>query len=103
MSKVQANRNFANKLWNTARFLILGMKELSASERQALAVTAPMSAADMAVLPLPERWVVSRCHALVTDVTAQLLTYDFGPAGQSIYSFQCVAIPAVLIIVIYLL
>jgi len=87
MSKVTANRNFANKLWNTARFLILGMKELPPSERQALAVTGSMGAAEMAALPLPERWVVSRCHALVNDVTAQLLAYDFGPAGQSIYSF----------------
>ena len=30
----QANRNFANKLWNTARFLNIGLAELSAEERQ---------------------------------------------------------------------
>ena len=43
MDKVQANRNFANKLWNTARFILMGLSELSADERAALAVTEPMS------------------------------------------------------------
>ena len=40
MEKVQANRNFANKLWNTGRFIVLGLDELTAAERDALAVRA---------------------------------------------------------------
>ena len=87
MEKIQANRNFANKLWNTARFLDMGLRELPAEERQALAAVGPMSAAELEALPLPERWVISRCHQLVDKVTSQLLAYDFGPAGQSIYAF----------------
>ena len=87
MEKVQANRNFANKLWNTGRFIVLGLESLSAEERQALAVTGPMSAADIAQLSLPERYIVSRCHQLVGTVTSQLASYDFGPAGQAIYAF----------------
>lgn len=85
--KIQANRNFANKLWNTARFLTIGLADLPAEQRQALAVTGPLAEADLAALALPERYIVSRVHALATDVTAQLSSYDFGPAGQSIYSF----------------
>jgi valyl-tRNA synthetase len=82
-----ANRNFANKLWNTARFIVMGLQQLPESERTSLAVTEPMSAAELATLPLPERWVLSRCHVLVGSVTEQLEAYDFGPAGQAIYSF----------------
>jgi len=85
--QVMANRNFANKLWNTARFIVMGLQPLPESERASLAVTEPMSAAELATLPLPERWVLSRCHVLVGSVTEQLEAYDFGPAGQAIYSF----------------
>merc|ERR1719454_218156 len=38
MEKVTANRNFANKLWNTGRFLLMGLKEVAPDERAALAV-----------------------------------------------------------------
>jgi len=87
MDKVVANRNFANKLWNTARFIVMGLGDLSAEERQALAVTEPMGAQELADLPLPERYIISRCHKLVGKVTGQLNAYDFGPAGQAIYAF----------------
>ena len=50
-------------------------------------MTKPMDAAELATLPLPERWIISRCHALVGEVTGQLAAYEFGPAGQSIYAF----------------
>merc|ERR1719424_1655879 len=87
MEKVVANRNFANKLWNTARFIIMGLKDLTDEEVQSLAVTEPMTAAELAALPLPERYIISRCHQLTYDVTKQLESYDFGPAGQAIYQF----------------
>ena len=87
MEKVQANRNFANKLWNTGRFIVLGLDTLSEAERQELAVRGPVTAEELASLPLPERWVISRCHQLTATVTSQLAAYDFGPAGQAIYSF----------------
>jgi valyl-tRNA synthetase len=81
---------------------------------QALAVTGPINAAELASLPLPERYIISQCHSLVGSVTSQvcnhrpnhrpnhsryhrvttvcpvtlqLQTYDFGPAGQAIYAF----------------
>jgi valyl-tRNA synthetase len=38
-----------------------------------------MGAEEMAQLPLPERWVVSRLHTLTANVTDQLENYDFGP------------------------
>jgi len=87
MEKVQANRNFANKLWNTGRFIVLGLDGLSADEKAVLAVRQPVSAEELAMLQLPERWVISRCHQLIGSVTSQLSTYDFGPAGQAIQQF----------------
>jgi len=87
MEKVESNRNFANKLWNTARFIVMGLEGLSGEEKAALAVSRPMTAVEMESLPLAERWITSRCHSLVNSVTAQLNDNDFGPAGQSIYAF----------------
>jgi valyl-tRNA synthetase len=38
-------------------------------------------------LPLPERYIVSKCHQLVAQVTDGLERYDFGDAGRLIYEF----------------
>ena len=61
----------------------MGLKDLDPAERAALAVRGPMGAEEMAALPLPERWVVSRVHTLTANVTAQLEAYDFGPVRAS--------------------
>ncbi len=42
---------------------------------------------EMATLPLPERYIVSQCHALVTEVTNQLEAYTLGQAGDVVQSF----------------
>jgi valyl-tRNA synthetase len=54
--------------------------------RQALAVSAPMTAAELAALSLPERYTVSLCHRLATDVTKQLEEYVLGQAGDQVYN-----------------
>ena len=53
--QVEANRNFANKLWNSGRYLLGNLQELEPDEFESLAVTASMDAAELATLPLPER------------------------------------------------
>jgi valyl-tRNA synthetase len=60
---------------------------LSEAELTALAVTAPMTAAELSQLPLPERHIVSKCHQLVAKVTAGLESYDMGDTGRLIYEF----------------
>ena len=70
MEKVEANRNFANKLWNTGRFIVMGLEGLPAAERDALAVSGPMSADEIRAMPLAERWIISRCHSLVDTVSS---------------------------------
>ena len=46
-----------------------------------------MSAAELSALPVAERYIVSRCHTLVEDVTEALEQYDFGDAGRQIQQF----------------
>jgi valyl-tRNA synthetase len=87
MEKVTANRNFANKLWNTGRFIVMGMKDLPQEERSKFAVHKTFTSEEIAALPLPERWAISRCHQLIGTVTSQLKTYDFSPAGMAIQDF----------------
>lgn len=68
--KVEGFRNFANKLWNIARFTL--------AHEQPKKV-APTTLAD--------RWILGRLHAVVTTVTQQLDGHDIGSAGQLLYDF----------------
>ncbi|CAM9653610.1 unnamed protein product [Chrysoparadoxa australica] len=87
MEKVESNRNFANKLWNAGRYLVGNLKDVEASELASLPVTGPMTAEELAQLPLPERHIVSKCHLLVETVTAGVEAYSLGDAGRQIYEF----------------
>jgi len=87
MEKVESNRNFANKLWNSGRFILGNLKDLSPEEFEALAVQGPLTSEEIEELPLPERYIVSLCHELANDVTASLDKYNLGDAGRQIYEF----------------
>lgn len=76
-AKVTASRNFANKLWNAARYILMNLPE------------------DMekAVLPgknklrLEDKWVLSLYNTMVKEVTANLDTFELGIAIGKIYDF----------------
>jgi valyl-tRNA synthetase len=68
-------RNFANKLWNAARFLLLNLEGYSPAE---------VATAD---LPLEDRWILGRLQATAADVTGQLEEYHFSEALRTIYDF----------------
>merc|ERR1711871_1587888 len=87
MEKVEANRNFANKLWNAGRYLITSLSSLSEEERQRLAYSGPMSREEIEQLPTAERSIVSRCHEVVEAVTEGLEGYSTSECGQIIYQF----------------
>jgi valyl-tRNA synthetase len=76
LQRVEGNRNFANKLWNAARF-VLG------------ALSGPLRRPswDDPTLTLPDRWILSRYHRTVAAVTQALDAFDFGEAGRRIYEF----------------
>ncbi len=77
--QVESYRNFANKIWNAARFCLM-------NSEGAESVADPF-AGDHVNLPLHDRWILSRLNMTAGDVNAQLETYDFHGAVQSLYHF----------------
>lgn len=73
--RVEASRNFANKLWNAARFVLMNLPE---GEE---AAHLPES------LALEDKWVLSQYNRLVSEVTDNLDRFELGLAVQKIYDF----------------
>jgi valyl-tRNA synthetase len=75
VKKVEANRNFTNKIWNASRFVIssIGMVQ-----------EAPKAAPQWT---LADSWIYARMQGLVRDVERLFQTYQYGQAGQMIYDF----------------
>jgi valyl-tRNA synthetase len=88
MEKIEANRNFANKLWNCCKFVTgNALKDVPEDELQAYGVTGPIAQTEFDSLPLPERYIVSKCHSLVERVTSDIENYQLGVAGSKVYEF----------------
>jgi valyl-tRNA synthetase len=77
--KVEAGRNFANKLWNAARYAVMQLDGTSK--------ITPPSPADRASLPIEDRWILSRLDGLVADVDRLLTEFQLNEAGHRIYGF----------------
>ncbi|MFN8444506.1 MAG: valine--tRNA ligase [Caldilineaceae bacterium] len=88
VTRLEANRNFANKLWNAARFVIMN---LESSELQVTSGTTnsqlTYSLPDTTDLSLADHWILSRYEALATDVTRLIENWQLGEAGRQIYDF----------------
>lgn len=88
MDKIAANKSFANKLWNCCKFVTdNALKDASDEEKTSLGVSTPMTKEDFESLPLPEKYIISKCHSLVADVTKEIENYQLGAAGSKIYEF----------------
>ena len=75
LKKVEANRNFANKLWNAGRFIIQNMAAIPAKPEGEPEWTAADS------------WIWARLKTLTETVNRLFETYQFGEAGRQIYDF----------------
>ncbi len=75
MERVEASRNFANKLWNAARFVLMNAQEYEPQ----LLIADNLSAGD--------KWILTKLGATVTDVTDAIDRLDLGLAAQKIYDF----------------
>ena len=73
--KIEAARNFANKLWNASRFVRMNLT----IENAALPATDKLATED--------KWILSRYHALVETVVSSLDSFEVGVALSSIYDF----------------
>src|SRR5210317_1102955 len=88
MEKIEANRNFANKLWNCCKFVTgNALKDLSEAELSEIGVSGPITQEEFSRLSLPERYIVSKCHELVKSVTTDIESYQLGAAGSKVYEF----------------
>src|SRR5579863_2619098 len=76
--RIVGNRNFANKIWNAARFVI-GQTDGVPGGIPALETLKPRTLAD--------RWIVSRAQRLTADVTRLIEDFQFGEAGRQIFDF----------------
>ena len=71
--KVESARNFANKIWNASRFVLMN--------------TETRETIDPAKLQLPDKWILSRLNKVVEEISGHMEDGDFGIAAQNIYDF----------------
>ena len=72
--RVEANRNFANKIWNASRFIMMNMEGKAVTD------------AKDALEPV-DRWIISKLNSLVKEVTDNMESFELGIAVQKIYDF----------------
>jgi valyl-tRNA synthetase len=86
--RVEAGRNFANKLWNVTRFVISMIGDGSVPLLDIRRQTAHSRGdADGAVLPLEDRWILSRVESLAWSVDEQMRKFELGEAARQVYEF----------------
>jgi valyl-tRNA synthetase len=75
-SRLEASRNFVNKIWNASRFVI---KSVPSGEIPALPEKAKM--------PVEDLWILSRLNRTIMDATKLMEDFQFGEAQRQIYDF----------------
>ncbi len=81
VKKVEANRNFANKMWNAGRFVINAISSLEAGTQVNTYTSTPSN------WTLADSWIWARLQQLVRDVERNFQNFQYGQAGQLIYDF----------------
>jgi valyl-tRNA synthetase len=86
MQRVEASRNFANKLWNATRF-VLSMIGDQTVDTRALASSLERTASGPGDLPLEDRWILSRVEGLARSVDGLMRRFELGEAARQVYEF----------------
>jgi len=76
VERCEAMRNFANKLWNASRYVMMNLAEDAKNELPA-----------MEKLEIADKWVLSKLNTLVAEVTENMDKYELGVAVQKVYDF----------------
>ena len=74
--RVEANRNFANKLWNATRFLMMNMTDEITD-----------SNFNLEKLHYEDKWILSKLQKVIKSITEKIEKYDIGLAADDIYGF----------------
>ncbi len=75
-SRLEAGRNFANKLWNATRFVVRNVKSYKGDMK-----------IQWSLLPLEDRWILSRLNSTITSANRLMLDFQFGEAQHQIHDF----------------
>ena len=85
--RVIANRNFANKIWNASRFIMMNLPEEGSPEEAAL-----QTLLDADLVPegisAEDKWILSRLNETVSAVTENMNKFELGIAVQKVYDFM---------------
>ena len=73
--RVEASRNFANKVWNASRFIMMNLDEKELTEPE------------KGTFRPADQWIMSRCNSLVKDVTENMDKFELGIALSKLYDF----------------
>ena len=73
--RIEANRNFANKVWNASRFMMMNFEK------------AEFKDVTLEDLTQADKWILSKVNTLAKDVTANMENYDLGVAVAKLYDF----------------
>ena len=76
MERVEASRNFANKVWNASRFIMMNLEKAKVPEQM-----------DSGLLTSADKWILSKANRLAKDVTENMDKYELGIAVQKVYDF----------------
>jgi valyl-tRNA synthetase len=76
MERVEASRNFANKLWNATRFVLMNLDKDTFDEQ-----------ACRQNITMVDKWILSRCNQVIKEVTENLEKFELGLAVQKIHDF----------------
>ncbi|MDU6263505.1 MAG: valine--tRNA ligase [Anaerocolumna aminovalerica] len=76
MERVEASRNFANKVWNASRFIMMNLEKARTSDN-----------IDPKALTDADKWILSKANSLVREVTDNMENFELGVAVQKIYDF----------------
>lgn len=72
--RVESSRNFANKIWNASRFVLMNLSDFTPDAYQP-------------AYTLADRWIISRFNRTVAEVTGNLEKYELGEAARALYEF----------------
>ncbi len=74
--RVEASRNFANKVWNASRFIMMNLEKAEIPTQ-----------IDLKQLTDADKWILSKVNKLARDVTENMDKYELGIAVQKVYDF----------------
>lgn len=76
MERVEANRNFANKIWNASKFVLMNLDDFD-----------EQFTPNDEDLTLADKWIIEKYNEAVTNITSNLDKFELGEAASTVYDF----------------